>query len=164
MCFILCGSFVLQHVITFVGWYWCYMAYVCCDMIISIIARLYHASWLVAIYIGNGAHYNLWWLTVPGNYWHISSHLFWSIQYFFYSFHMEDIILRFIYHLRNVPLGFSYHAAMKFEVEFEEGNMPWWWTSKSQCIMQELTHTTSGPYIREIRECFLYRKIISQYK
>ena len=44
---------------------------------------------------------------------------------FRYSLHMEDTILRFNYHLKNVPFGFLYHAAMKFEVEFEEGNMPW---------------------------------------
>ena len=64
--------------------YGCYMAYVCCDMIILslYIARWYHASWLVAFYIVNGAHSNLWWLTVSSNYWHISSHLLWSIQYF----------------------------------------------------------------------------------
>ena len=36
--------------------------------------------------------------------------------------YMEDTILRFNYHLKNVPFGLSYHAAMEFEVEFEEGD------------------------------------------
>ena len=96
MCFILCGSFVIlscNKLFNLCGLCWLVgllvlyvIGYVCCDMIILSLysARWYHASWLVAFYIGIGAQYNLWWLTDPGNYWHISSHLFWSrpIQYF----------------------------------------------------------------------------------
>ena len=127
--------------------YWCDMAYVCCDMIILLLysARWYNVSWLVAFYIGNGAHYNLWWFTNSSRL--ILTHIITSISMypiFSHSLHMENKILSFNHHLKKVPFGFSYHAAMKFELEFEEGNMPWWWTSKAQCIMQEFTHTTLG--------------------